>query len=36
MLSALCGIDHLKFAYQEALAQKYLWHEFGDSHLILP
>lgn len=35
MLSALCGIDHVKFAYQEALAEKYLWHEFGDSHLIL-
>jgi S-adenosylmethionine:tRNA ribosyltransferase-isomerase len=36
MLSALCGIEHLKLAYQEALAQKYLWHEFGDLHLILP
>ena len=22
--------------YQEALAHQYLWHEFGDSHLILP
>jgi S-adenosylmethionine:tRNA ribosyltransferase-isomerase len=36
MLSAFCGIEHLKFAYQEALVEKYLWHEFGDSHLILP
>jgi S-adenosylmethionine:tRNA ribosyltransferase-isomerase len=36
MLSALCGIGHLKLAYQEALAEKYLWHEFGDLHLILP
>lgn len=36
MLSAICGIDHLKLAYQEALTEKYLWHEFGDLHLILP
>jgi S-adenosylmethionine:tRNA ribosyltransferase-isomerase len=36
MLSAICGTEHLKLAYQEALAEKYLWHEFGDLHLILP
>jgi S-adenosylmethionine:tRNA ribosyltransferase-isomerase len=26
---------HLERAYAEALARGYLWHEFGDSHLIL-
>jgi S-adenosylmethionine:tRNA ribosyltransferase-isomerase len=36
MLEALAGIDHLKVAYREALRESYLWHEFGDLHLILP
>ena len=27
--------DILHTAYSEALARRYLWHEFGDSHLIL-
>ena len=36
MLEALCGIKHLNITYQEALRQRYLWHEFGDLHLILP
>jgi S-adenosylmethionine:tRNA ribosyltransferase-isomerase len=36
MLAALAGLDHLRLAYREALAGKYLWHEFGDLHLILP
>jgi S-adenosylmethionine:tRNA ribosyltransferase-isomerase len=36
MLSALAGFDHLRIAYAEALSQGYLWHEFGDIHLILP
>jgi S-adenosylmethionine:tRNA ribosyltransferase-isomerase len=35
MLAALAGRDHLRVAYHEALKEKYLWHEFGDSHLIL-
>jgi S-adenosylmethionine:tRNA ribosyltransferase-isomerase len=26
---------HLQRAYEEALRHDYLWHEFGDSHLIL-
>ncbi|HJQ27932.1 MAG TPA: S-adenosylmethionine:tRNA ribosyltransferase-isomerase [Rubrobacter sp.] len=30
------GRYHLKIAYSEALEQGYLWHEFGDLHLILP
>ena len=28
--------DHLEIAYAEALKRGYLWHEFGDLHLILP
>lgn len=36
MLEALAGIEHLKIAYAEALRERYLWHEFGDLHLILP
>jgi S-adenosylmethionine:tRNA ribosyltransferase-isomerase len=33
---ALTGEEHLKVAYAEALSEGYLWHEFGDLHLILP
>lgn len=36
ILAALCGIEHLRVTYQEALREHYLWHEFGDLHLILP
>lgn len=36
MLVALAGFEHLKRAYQEALHGGYLWHEFGDLHLLLP
>ena len=32
---ATAGRDHLKAAYSEALKEGYLWHEFGDLHLIL-
>jgi S-adenosylmethionine:tRNA ribosyltransferase-isomerase len=35
MLEAIAGRDHLQVAYAEALRQRYLWHEFGDMHLIL-
>jgi S-adenosylmethionine:tRNA ribosyltransferase-isomerase len=35
MLEALAGREHLRLAYAEALRARYLWHEFGDSHLIL-
>jgi S-adenosylmethionine:tRNA ribosyltransferase-isomerase len=31
----VCGPCHLKRAYHEARQLGYLWHEFGDSHLIL-
>jgi S-adenosylmethionine:tRNA ribosyltransferase-isomerase len=30
------GAEHLEVAYSEALKREYLWHEFGDLHLILP
>jgi S-adenosylmethionine:tRNA ribosyltransferase-isomerase len=36
MLEALAGRRHLELAYAEALRERYLWHEFGDLHLILP
>ncbi len=35
MLEALAGRDHLAHTYAEALREGYLWHEFGDLHLIL-
>lgn len=36
MLEAVCGRRHLQITYQQALDGRYLWHEFGDLHLILP
>lgn len=36
MLEALAGRPHLEVTYREALKERYLWHEFGDLHLILP
>jgi S-adenosylmethionine:tRNA ribosyltransferase-isomerase len=36
MLEAIAGRAHLERAYQAALEGRYLWHEFGDLHLILP
>ncbi len=35
MLYAIAGQALIQAAYTEAVAQGYLWHEFGDSHLIL-
>jgi S-adenosylmethionine:tRNA ribosyltransferase-isomerase len=35
MLEALADREHLRLAYEEALREGYLWHEFGDLHLIL-
>jgi S-adenosylmethionine:tRNA ribosyltransferase-isomerase len=35
MLSALAGEPFLERCYHAALDHGYLWHEFGDSHLIL-
>ncbi len=36
MLEAAAGPELLTRSYQAALECRYLWHEFGDSHLILP
>jgi S-adenosylmethionine:tRNA ribosyltransferase-isomerase len=35
LLQALLPADDLRAAYDEALEHRYLWHEFGDVHLIL-
>jgi len=35
MLEAVAGPDLLEASYTAALDAGYLWHEFGDSHLIL-
>jgi S-adenosylmethionine:tRNA ribosyltransferase-isomerase len=35
MLEAIAGHDHVQRAYDAALARGYLWHEFGDLHLIV-
>ncbi len=36
MLEALAGRKHLRLAYNAAIQHGYLWHEFGDLHLLLP
>jgi S-adenosylmethionine:tRNA ribosyltransferase-isomerase len=36
LLAAVTNHDHLERAYHAALEARYLWHEFGDLHLILP
>ncbi|MGI8802893.1 MAG: S-adenosylmethionine:tRNA ribosyltransferase-isomerase [Solirubrobacteraceae bacterium] len=36
MLEAVAGRELLARCYDAALDHGYLWHEFGDSHLILP
>jgi len=36
MLEAVAGRDLLERSYAASLANGYLWHEFGDEHLILP
>jgi S-adenosylmethionine:tRNA ribosyltransferase-isomerase len=35
MLESLASREHLAMAYRAALDHGYLWHEFGDVHLIL-
>lgn len=35
MLEALAGREHLQITYRAALKEGYLWHEFGDLHLII-
>ncbi len=34
MLETIAGREHLEAAYREALRERYLWHEFGDLHLL--
>ncbi|MDP1795659.1 MAG: S-adenosylmethionine:tRNA ribosyltransferase-isomerase [Acidimicrobiales bacterium] len=36
MLEAIAGRALLERSYDASLAEGYLWHEFGDTHLILP
>jgi S-adenosylmethionine:tRNA ribosyltransferase-isomerase len=36
MLEAIAGRDLLDASYAAAVDEGYRWHEFGDSHLILP
>jgi S-adenosylmethionine:tRNA ribosyltransferase-isomerase len=35
MLEAFAGRAHVELAYAAALRERYLWHEFGDVHLML-
>jgi S-adenosylmethionine:tRNA ribosyltransferase-isomerase len=35
ILEALAGLPHTRLAYNEALGHGYLWHEFGDLHLMM-
>jgi len=36
MLTAIAGPELLARTYDAALAEGYLWHEFGDLNLLLP
>jgi S-adenosylmethionine:tRNA ribosyltransferase-isomerase len=36
LLEAVAGADLVERAYTEAVRARYLWHEFGDSCLLLP
>jgi S-adenosylmethionine:tRNA ribosyltransferase-isomerase len=36
MLEAVAGRPALELAYRAAIGSGYRWHEFGDTHLILP
>ncbi len=36
MLEAIAGRELLEASYEAALTQGFRWHEFGDTHLILP
>jgi S-adenosylmethionine:tRNA ribosyltransferase-isomerase len=35
LLMAFLGVEGVRGAYAEAVRTGYLWHEFGDSHLVL-
>jgi S-adenosylmethionine:tRNA ribosyltransferase-isomerase len=36
MLEAVAGRELLERSYRAAIERRYLWHEFGDLHLLLP
>ena len=36
LLQAVARPELVEAAYAEALRERYLWHEFGDSCLLLP
>ncbi|MEX0873411.1 MAG: S-adenosylmethionine:tRNA ribosyltransferase-isomerase [Actinomycetota bacterium] len=36
MLYAVAGKDLVRDGYEQAIRESYRWHEFGDSHLLLP
>jgi S-adenosylmethionine:tRNA ribosyltransferase-isomerase len=36
MLEAIAGRELTERSYRAALERGYLWHEFGDLHLVLP
>jgi len=36
LLEAVAGPELVAAAYREAVEHGYLWHEFGDSALLLP
>jgi S-adenosylmethionine:tRNA ribosyltransferase-isomerase len=36
LLEAVAGAEMVSSAYEQALRHRYLWHEFGDSLLLLP
>lgn len=36
MLYAVAGKDLVREGYEQAVRERYRWHEFGDSHLLLP
>ena len=36
MLEAVAGRAAVERGYAQALHGRYLWHEFGDVHLVLP
>jgi S-adenosylmethionine:tRNA ribosyltransferase-isomerase len=36
MLEAIAGRELVERSYEAAVAEQYLWHEFGDVHLVLP
>ena len=35
MLEAVAGVDTIARAYRAALEARYMWHEFGDVHLLV-